>query len=571
MRPGLIGGVWLIITGLGLFASPAGAQSIYLHSPAEQEATANLATSVEAARAAHLAALDRHDADLNAAMQREQAAVIRRLLSRRDGVLAREIAGDAKTLDAVLTARLASIGSGTSLAPARPGFGTPIDPRVEARFESDLRQLRLTRLEVDRRSGEFRRASALALLRGGAAVTCDEKRPPAAGEVDTGDPVLDPCLDARRGYQQLIEAVPCGIDEISRTLLAVVARVKACWTGTTAQPITIGGDIGEAMDQVAQLGDAAARQQQAVGIVAAELKTLESYIACEKERAAAPDATARIAAAAAQIDEFLKAVAANDTGALSAATHAGDASPSACKTQAGETVQPASLSTVLATLRTILDTASQFHASRGIGAAAAEAAQDFRADRLGELLQAVATPTKPPEGRAATIVAALVRSAGPLETLAQVRAGTLPETSGVLVALAEARMRAATAKIEAERLQRLKALAEQKVAALAGEGILVRQSLVALRGASPNPERAIVLYATSVERGRVPAEVIDLRMDNIEFETWSRRERAAVEAGYAALTPATAELKAYGEGGIRADTIARFLNVAGLAAIAGTN
>ena len=569
MRLGLIGSIGDVLAMLAVSPAPTDAQSIYLHSPAEQEATATLATSIDAARAAHLASLDRHDADLKTAMQREQAAVIRHFLSRRDAVLAREIAGDTKTLAAVVAARLSSLGSGPSLAPGRPPFGTPVDAQADARFQSDLRQLRLIRLEADRRGGEFRRATSLAQLGGAPAATCDVERPPAPGENNTGNPVADPCLDTRRAHYTLVQSVPCASDEISRTLLAVAARVKTCWTGAAAQPLTLGGEIGEAMDEVAQLGDAVERQQQAVGLVTAELKTLERYLACEKDNAAGPDATAQITAATKQLDAFLKAVVV-DAGQAMAPAKIGDPPP-ACKTQAGNTVQSPSFATALATLRTVVDSADQFNATRSIRAAAVEATQEFRANKLGQILQAVATPTETPQGEAATIVAALVRSAEPIETLAQFRAGTLPDTSGVLVALAEARMRATTAKIEAERLQRLKALADQRVATLASEGLLARQSLAALRGPAPNLDRAVVLYATSVERGRIPAEILALGMDNIEFEIWLRRERAAIEAGYAALVPATAELKAYGEGGIRADTIARFLNVAGLAAIAGTN
>lgn len=64
---------------LGAISASAGVPLIYLHSPFEKEATVTLAANLEAARTAHLTALDRHDVVVKAAMQREKAAVVKRL------------------------------------------------------------------------------------------------------------------------------------------------------------------------------------------------------------------------------------------------------------------------------------------------------------------------------------------------------------------------------------------------------------------------------------------------------------------------------------------------------------
>ena len=51
---------------------------------------------------------------------------------------------------------------------------------------------------------------------------------------------------------------------------------------------------------------------------------------------------------------------------------------------------------------------------------------------------------------------------------------------------------------------------------------------------------------------------------------WLDRERAVVDAGYAVLTPAAAQLQAYGKGELKPETIAQFLQAIGLGAIAVT-
>ena len=548
-----------------VIAAPTQAQSIYLHSPSEQQTTADLVVNLEAARTAHLAALDRHDAALEAAVQREQAAVVRSAFARRDVVVARHLAGDAATLRANLQVRLQSLtGDGTMAGPL-----TAASPDLEARLLSNLDLVRTWRLRLDRRQAELR----LAMARGDVTGPCELTQLLTPAERTSLD--QNECLTARIAYEALIKLVPCDADIVSRTTLAALAGVKECWANGTIQPLTLAGEFGDAVVQRRNLGEAVARQNAAARLVKDELAKLEKHLACERARAAQPGATERISRVAGQIDDLLAFVTQLNLDAPTVppeevtAAAAEDLPKCEAKNEQGADVsaEPVSLRSLVKDLKALVSGAANFDAARGILASASEAAQVFRASKLGEILQAVATPGEDSDDRTGTIVRALLRTATPIERLAQVRAGTLPDTSGALVALAEARMRAATAALEAERLTRLEALAQQKIAALSNEIALTRTAM----GAGASSDRALVLYAASIERGRIPAEALDVRMNAIEYEVWSKRERVAVEAGYAVLAPAAAELQTYGEGGIRPDTIARFLNVAGLAAIAESN
>lgn len=79
---------------------------------------------------------------------------------------------------------------------------------------------------------------------------------------------------------------------------------------------------------------------------------------------------------------------------------------------------------------------------------------------------------------------------------------------------------------------------------------------------------ALRRYAESVNRGSVPTAVLTNRMVKGRTLPWLDREKAVIEATYAVLAPAVAQLQAYGKGGITSDTIAQFLQAAGLGGIA---
>lgn len=572
------------LLGFGLaIAAPVHAQSIYLHSPSEQQATEDLVTNLEAARDAHIAALDRHDAALEAAAQREQTAIVRRALARRDVVVARHLEGDAETLGATLGVRLqllthSGAGGGVGLEPLEQLVYT--SPQEEARFLSNLDVVRKRRLELDRRQSELRLATARGALPDNCQLTM-LRTPDESASLDQNE-----CLTARRAYEQLIKLISCDDRAILKSTLAAVAGVENCWKDNTIQPLRQAGELGNALKQRRDLGQALERQNDAAKLVRDELAKLEQHFACEQANAAKPGATERISKVAGQIDVLLAFV--TQLGLPSPpGTQPNGTSPPVTQEQAAAAnaqslercevtnsegkvaaaAPPVSLSTLVRDLQNTVSVSADFQPARGIWASAAEAAQDFRATKLGEILQAVATPNEESDDRAGTIIRALVRTATPIEMLAQVRAGTLPDTSAILVALAEARMRAATAALEAGRLKRLEALAEQRIVALTNEIAFARMAM----GAGANSDRALVLYTTSIERGQIPSDVLAMRMNVVEYDVWSKRERAAVEAAYAMLAAAAAELKTYGEGGIRPDLVARFLNVAGLAAIAESN
>lgn len=542
--------------------SPAvDAQSIYFHSPTEQALTADFATRLTAARTTHIAALDRHDADLQAAMAEEQAAIVRQELARRDAVLTQQLDGKTDMLNATVKAQLQSL-TGASPTTAFPALSDADEETLQA----DIEHVQRKRNEWDRQVASVRREEDDHRLTQGQVNRCDETALPSSPKGTAA--TAQTCSVAQSNYWKLMQQARCDRPEPSRTYFSVATGTFRCWNPITKmiETVSLNGEIGDALKAAELAAIALTRQAEAASIVQNELATLQNYIICQQKLAAQPGPSEEITAAFAQLDGFLKDVATlTDTDEDSNKAVSDRAPLPACPGQPDANGSPR-LDKPLATLKAILAGSRVAAETRGIGAAAAQAAERFRASLLGEIVQAAADPTAIPSGKAPAIVAALVRSATPVAKLAQARAGTLPDTSGALVALAEAKLRAANAAIEVDRLQRVATLSQRKVVALSNEVLLLRQAI----GAKTADERTI-LYAASVERGRIPARVLATRIDNLEYDAWARRERAAVEAGYAALTPAAVELKAYGEGGIKAETIARFLNVAGLAAIAGTN
>jgi len=139
----------------------------------------------------------------------------------------------------------------------------------------------------------------------------------------------------------------------------------------------------------------------------------------------------------------------------------------------------------------------------------------------------------------------------------------------VLVALADVRMRQATAKIEADRLAELGRLSKLRLVALRQRAIGLAEAKGELaKGDEAAWARALRRYNDSWNNGAIPATVIENDMSKARYLPWLDRERAVVDAGYAILAPAVVQLQAYGKGGIKPETIAQFLQVIGLGSIA---
>jgi hypothetical protein len=83
-----------------------------------------------------------------------------------------------------------------------------------------------------------------------------------------------------------------------------------------------------------------------------------------------------------------------------------------------------------------------------------------------------------------------------------------------------------------------------------------------------NYNLAALSYSESVSRGRIPADVLQKKLNHVEYGVWAKRVRAASDATFAILSPAVDQLQVYGAGGVKPETIAGILNVIGLGTIA---
>jgi hypothetical protein len=171
-----------------------------------------------------------------------------------------------------------------------------------------------------------------------------------------------------------------------------------------------------------------------------------------------------------------------------------------------------------------------------------------------------------PEGK---IAAATLRIIGNVETIGEAKSGRLPDLSGVLVALADVRMRQEISKIESDRLDDLINFANRQINALRDQAIYLAEARNAMEQQSATSfSSALLFYLSSWNKGHIPQSVIADAMVTSRYLPWLARERAVVSAGYAMLAPAASELNAYVKGGLTPATFAQYLQVLGLGAIA---
>lgn len=555
---------------------------VYLHSAREAKTTEALSVSLEAARNAQSAAFDQHEAELAQAITAERTALVSRELALRDRLLTDYLAEPrgrgAVRLRAAITQRLAFIVGST--------FDHVPSGRADGLYDQERQTIAGTRSEHDADRSRVLRLAALDKAKGGSGAACSTDGTIPTGAA-LGEPVRAACLDVLRDYQILVSSIDCGSSNGERTERALATRIfDACWDPREAPPHTaplvknadlspavkkqpLQGLLGTVLVQAQSIDEAIANQALVRNQVSKALADLESHLACEQTKAAAPDATVKISAAAARIDALITAVETLDAALPPSIPPLAAVVP--CRSdEEPPTSETEDLGTIVSRLRGLVGAISVFSSGRSIAAAARAEAQDFRASRLNDVLQAIATPADAADTHVGIVAAALARSAAPLETIAKSHAGKLPDTSGVLVAIAAARMKAAVAQLEADRLMRLAALAKLRIAAIAEEALLLRQGADAIGEGLPS-ERVALLFSDSVSRGTVPRYVSGREMSTIDYEVWSRRERAAAEAGYAILAPAAAQLSAYGAGGVKPEAIAGLLSILGLTVAAVEN
>jgi hypothetical protein len=534
---------------------------VRLHSASEEAATSTLSSELAKARVAHLAALDAHRAYLVEALARERTLLVQRELAERDAVLTLALSKprdeSIKLLSGQINEEWAELAGGLPTSLAFSDFV------VAARH--------VNALEIERAGLNRHRAALITMFegKGGAGKYCDTQ-----GQ----GPVQFTALDTIAEAQALSDVC----DELAtntKQLGSEYRRAGAASSLIGDPKGSTAGQIGEALAEANEITAMLAAQNALVATVAKQVKALDSYYQCQL-RAQTVDAVIRADAAAVQ--QALDTLASGDAkDVFDRATFTAlwdtlvktEVDPS-CDTpavaapapDAGAGSDAPSASDILAAVGQL----DKYAAKDTLLALLRESALDIQGSALGEALTGLAAqPGEKPDSKTAQRAMAALRIFGQLDKLYRASEGRMPDTAGALVALADVRMRQATAKIEAGRLAELDRLIKLRVAALRQRAVLLAAASIQLQAnTDAGLSGGLRRYAESVNRGAIPASVLANDMAKGRYLPWLDRERAVVDAAYGVLTPAADQLQAYGKGGITPDTIAQFLQAVGLGGIA---
>jgi hypothetical protein len=590
----------LVSTAIATAASAARAQ-VYLHSTEEEKAANQVKDGIDAAKKSHLEALDTHKTTLEAAIARERQLIAERELASRDMMMAEILENhddsaatdkgdDPKAeLGQEIHLRLATIAG---LVPEKVK-ATLID-RVPARLQLYAHGVSDGRSEADAavRARDISIKSFEAA--GGKAQEgkyCDisgEPKPvnatPNVGR-DQFAAVVYFCGKLKQ-LRAAEKALTAGLPPEARAILGI--------RESTDPPLR--GEMGLAVAERDNLRDLVKAQNGLMKAAKQQLEELEKFHRCEVKRSGnVPSQEAKDAAIALEkFHEWLsgldaetledelpaQAAPAADSGGPAAKKEGGAAAT--CKvTKNGKTDTVQKPEKVASTqdladraglkldLKTAVRKAAAFDPTRSLLASLQQGAEEYKATKLSEVVSAFAHPGDDEQGEKGEGAAAALGIVDNAWKLHQVRSGKLPDTSGVLVRLAGARMKAATAQAEAQRLKKLSDLADLRVAALREEAVgLVDAGKLLGSGTTSGFERALMRYSDSWGRGRMPGMVIEADIRNLQYLTWATRERIAVETSYAILEPAAQELQTYGASGIKASELANYLSTVSLGVIA---
>lgn len=556
----LLAGVAVAAAANTLPIVPSSAQ-VRLYSPSEDALTTEMATQLEAAHAAQTAAFDAHHAYLVEALARERKLLVERELAERDAFLTAVLSSKspASVLSDEIDVEWGEISGSTP---------TPDSLRKLRRAAGDL-----ATAEMAQRRSRRERSAYIALFEaeGGEGRYCN-----AQGE---GTPTFD-----KFGGSGEAQAITDACAELARASVSVNAayRLADRHSALLGDPKgNAGGALRKAIDEAKEI-DTLIDAQDALGAtVAAQAKDLDRYYQCELGRT---NVAAETRAAATKVQNALDTLANGDSsnvfapGTFTAVWNdliSNRLSPD-CENPPPPTNAPGNgaaatdrhgmtAADILAAVRKV----DHLAGGDALLAAVRDRALEVQGSALNEVLTALAAPPGAMvEGTTARSAQAALRIFGDLDDLYRARAGTLPDTAGVLVALADVRMRQATAKIEADRLAELARLSKLRLVALRQRAILLADAKVVIADDDAAWVRALRRYNDSWNNGAIPSTVITNDMSKARYLPWLDRERAVVDAGYAVLAPAVVQLQAYGKGGIKPETIAQFLQALGLGSIA---
>lgn len=538
---------------------PAAAQ-IRFHSASEEESTTLLSTELEKARVAHLAALDAHRTYLVEALQRERSLLVQRELAERDAFITLILSAKARGQNPSVPLRSQIDDEWSQVA------GTLPKPVVYIDFVSAAHQL--DSYEIERAGLRRNRAALIAIFEGlggkGSYCALD-----GIGQVTF----------TQRGDSEEAQA----IGDVCGEIVTNEKQIRAAYARAGPASALLGnpagssaGMVGDALVEAKNITRLIDAQGVLVKTVAAQMKDLDAYYRCEVGRGSV---TQDIRADAAAVQAALDVLAKGDAGKVfDAATFkdawdkltSGRVDPDCSKPTPPEAPVAEAKGMSASDVLSAVGALDQYFGKDAVLAFLRETALDIQGSSLGDALNGLAAaPTDKPDSKTAGRVAAALRIFGGLDQYSRASAGKMPDTTGVLVALADVRMRQATAKIEADRLAELDRLSKLRLVALRQRAVQLASAHTEL---ASNTEaglgNALRRYAESVNRGAIPATVLTNNMEKSRTLPWLDREKAVVEAAYGVLAPAVAQLQAYGKGGISPDTIAQFLQAAGLGGIA---
>jgi len=551
-----------IFAGVGavlLQAVPAMAQ-LRLHSSSEEEATNQLSTELEKARVAHLAALDAHRSYLVDALQREQSLLVQRELAERDAFITQILSAKTRGQDP-----FTQLGDQIDYDWAQVAGAVP-KPVDYINFLIVARQL--DSFEIERAGLRRNRAALISVFEGmggkGSYCALDGTGTVAFSERDG--------TDEARAISDVCEEIVTNEGQI-RAAYARVGPASALLGNPTGLS---SGLIGAALIEAKEIARLVEAQDLLVKTVAAQMKDLDAYYRCEAGRGSVPD---DIRGDAAAVQAALNVLAKGDAVKVFDPATFRDAwdkltsskvdrdctkpTPAQAPVKEAAGLSAAEVLSAIAAL-------DKYAGKDTVLALLRETALDIQGSSLGDALTGLAAaPADKPDSKTAARVMTALRIFGGLEQYGRASVGKMPDTAGVLVALADVRMRQSVAKIEADRLAELDRLSKLRLVALRQTAVQLASAQTELANKTDaGLSNALRRYAESVNRGSVPTAVLTNRMVKGRTLPWLDREKAVIEATYAVLAPAVAQLQAYGKGGITSDTIAQFLQAAGLGGIA---
>jgi hypothetical protein len=586
----------LIYMVLVSFALP-GCATVYLHHEADAKAMAEAKEGLKAARTAHLAAFEDHEKYLVTAFKAERDALTGLELARRDLEIAAALDGLRKSEAQALSnlqeglyfRRLSAIEPALAPGPSQALVDHHLLERLNAvTFQSQSVAKFARNFEDD--VATFERVSGSAKGPSCTQGKLDPAQPPAGIPSDAKD-----TFDSLVGICQSLHDARVSLENKRNFVVGSSGRQLPAWlavmAGNNARVVELseGGELKKTVLQAARLQELSEAQNALAANADRHRRSLEQYLKCLQDQANAPDLAGEIASATQELTDFIRWLATIDEDTVQTAQPE-PRKPAAkeCKLSSGATLaRPPPVQTLrelaalgeieagepsLSQIQDLLKQLSAFKPTRSLVGALQETAQSIRERQLYKILDAIAKSSAgtAPTDRTAKIAVSSLKLVSLIRDLDPER---LPNTSAVLIDLADAQMKASNARVEAERLEKLTTLANLKLTALRNE-ILILQTGVdqVARGRAKPFDTLLRAYNESWMRGRLQQSLLEHDMLNLEYTAWLERQRTATEATYAILDPAFTELGAYADGGFKPEDIARYLGVLGIGAIAvGTN